>query len=74
MKYYVIYSSNGALQTASGKITEWENINQAIAKYHDVCKSLWNTAEVTDAFVQIIDSQLNQYGNYKESIHKESQE
>ena len=66
MKYYVIYVSNGALQV--DKITEWSNLDSAKAKFHDVCKTLWNAPDVKTASVKILDSQLDNVEGYKEFI------
>lgn len=66
MKYYVIYVSNGALQ--SDKITEWSDLDKAKAKFHDVCKTLWNAPDVVTASVKILDSQLDNVEDYKEFI------
>lgn len=66
MKYYVIYVSNGALQV--DKITEWSDLDSAKAKFHDVCKTLWNAPDVITASVKIFDSQLDVVGGYNEFI------
>ena len=66
MKYYVIYVSNGALQ--SDKITEWSDLDKAKAKFHDVCKTLWSAPDVVTASVKILDSQLDNVEDYKEFI------
>lgn len=66
MKYYVIYVSNEALQTE--QITEWSNLDSAKAKFHDVCKILWNAPDVSTASVKILDSQLDNVEGYKEFI------
>jgi hypothetical protein len=66
MKYYVIYVVNGALQV--DKITEWSNLDSAKAKFHDICKVLWNESTVLTASVKILDSQLDNVEDYKEFI------
>ncbi len=66
MKYYVIYVSNEALQIK--EITEWSNLDSAKAKFHDVCKTLWNAPDVVTASVKILDSQLDNVEDYKEFI------
>lgn len=71
MKYYVIYVSNGSLQV--DKITEWSTPEQALVKFHDVCKNLWNTPAVKKATVKILDEQLDTYQNYSEVIIHESE-
>ena len=72
MKYYVIYVVNGALQV--DKITEWNDINKAKSKFHDICKTLWNTESVKTADVKIFDSQLDVVEGYKEFISHETEE
>lgn len=69
MKYYVVYVSNGSLQL--DKTTEWTDLDKAKAKFHDICKVLWNTASVITATVKILDSQLDQVEDYKEYITHE---
>lgn len=66
MKYYVIYVVNGALQV--DKITEWDNLDGAKAKYFDVCKTLTNEKSVTKAVVKILDEQLDKVDKYEEVI------
>ena len=66
MKYYVIYVSNGALQLK--EVTEWDNLNSAKSKFHDVCKTLWAEPTVLTASVRILDSQLDTVEDYKEFI------
>ena len=73
MKYYVIYVSNGALQT--DKITEWSDLDKAKGKYHDICKALWNEPSVTKANVKILDEQLDIVPGYEETIvHEPAQQ
>ena len=65
MKYAVLKIVNGAFSIDS----EWnENINSAKVKYHDVCKVLWNSSDVSSATVEIIDSQGDVVPGYKEFI------
>lgn len=66
MNYYVIYVSNGALQLK--EVTEWDNLNSAKSKFHDVCKTLWAEPTVLTASVRILDSQLDTVEDYKEFI------
>ena len=68
MKYYVIYVANGNL--AINDITEHSSKEQAIAKWHDVCKLMWADASVESASVVILDTQLDVVDNYKEGIYK----
>ena len=72
MKYYVQFVSNGALQV--NQITEWGNVDSAKAKYHDVCKTLWNAQDVVRATVAILDSEFNVVDDYREIItHAQAQ-
>ena len=72
MKYYVIYVSNGAIQV--DKITEWDDISKAKAKFHSVCNALWSEKTVLKASVVILDEQLDIVEDYKEFItHPEPQ-
>ena len=72
MKYYVIYVSNGALQI--DKITEWSDLDKAKSKFHDICKTLWNTESVKTAEIKIFDSQLDVVEGYKEFISHQTEE
>ena len=71
MKYYVEFVSNGSLQV--NQITEWSEKDKAIAKYHDICKTLWNAQDVTRATVAILDSEFNVVDDYREVITHEAQ-
>ena len=66
MKYYVIYISNGALQT--NKITEHDTMESALVAFHDKCKTLWNTASVKTGCVAILDQSLNVADGKREYI------
>jgi hypothetical protein len=68
MKYYVIYVANGNL--AINNITEFTSLEDAKAKFHDVCKLMWSDASVESAFVAILDNQLDTVGGYKEAVIK----
>ncbi len=66
MKYYVIYVSNGALQV--DKITEHSTPEAALVKYHEVCRTLWNSKDVKKAVVRILDEQLDCWQSHVEVI------
>ncbi len=68
MKYYVLYVANGNL--AISEIAEYGTKEQAIAKYHDVCRLMWADASVQTASVVILDSYMNTVENYREDIRK----
>ena len=65
MKFAVIQCVNGNFTVVS---EHGENYQAAIVKFHDVCKNLWNAKDVERATVMIVDSNLNCYAGYKESI------
>ena len=68
MKYAIVKVINGNFSIDS----EWpDNLKGAKVKYHDVCKNLWNANEVLDAYVCIVDSQMDVVEQYKEYIHHE---
>lgn len=65
MNYAVIKIVNGNFSIDS----EWaNNLQGAIIKYHDVCKTLWNGQDVQTATVMIIDQQGDNAPGYKEFI------
>lgn len=65
MNYAVIKIVNGNFTIDS----EWvDNLQGAIVKYHDVCKTLWNGQDVQTATVMIIDQQGDNVPGYKEFI------
>lgn len=68
MKWYVIYVANGNI--AINQITEHGTLDQAKAKFHDVCRLMWSDASTNSAFVAILDNQMNQVGDYYEGIVK----
>ena len=68
MKYAILKVINGNFSIDS----EWnDNLQGAIVKFHDVCKTLWNAADVETATVQIIDNQGDVVQKYKEFIYHE---
>ena len=65
MKYAVLKIVNGNFLIDS----EWNDDTQgAIVKFHDVCKTLWNASDVTNATVEIIDQKGCIYKEYREFI------
>lgn len=65
MKYAILKIINGNFLTDS----EWgTDIQGAIIRFHDVCKTLWNTPDVVTATVEIIDQQGGVYNDYREFI------
>ena len=68
MKYAIIKCSNGTFTIDS----EWTDLTQAKVKFHDVCKTLWNSVDVLNAKVEIVDEQLNVVEDYKEFVNRET--
>ena len=66
MKYAIIQIVNGSLTIAAEGITD---IAFAKTKFHGICQTFWSAADVTSAFVMIVDEQLNCAEGYKEYIH-----
>ena len=68
MKYAILKIINGNFSIDS----EWDtNIQGAIVKFHDVCKTLWNTTDVETATVEVINQQGNIFNDYLEFITHE---
>ena len=69
MKYAIIKVVNGSyIIEAEG----YTSIEAAKVKFHDVCKALWNAADVISAYVMIVDEQLDAAEGYKEFIHHDA--
>lgn len=72
MKYAVIKVINGNyfVHTEGHK-----DLQSAIVSFHDVCKTLWNAADVVSAAVMIVDENLILVDKYQEFIsHPEEAE
>ena len=66
MKYAIVKVINGNFSIDS----EWtDNLKGAKVKFHDVAKTLWNAPDVLDAYVEIVDENLDCVEQYKEYIH-----
>lgn len=66
MKYSIIKVINGNFSVDS----EWgENLTGAKTAFHGVCQALWNAPDVTSAYVEIVDDQLDCVEGYKEFVH-----
>lgn len=66
MKYAIVKVINGNFSVDS----EWgENLTGAKTAFHGVCQALWNASDVIDAYVEIVDDQLDCVEGYKEFIH-----
>lgn len=69
MKYAIIKCINGNYFIHAEGITTLED---AKVKFHGLCQSLWNAADVITAHVMIADEQLDAVEGYKEFIHHEA--
>lgn len=68
MKYAIIECVNGNYFVRAEGITSLAN---AKTQYHGRCQTLWNSQDVTKAYVAIVDEQLDVVEGYKEYIHHE---
>lgn len=66
MTYAVIKVVNGSfIIDAEGYTT----VEAAKVRYHGLCQTLWNAPDILNAYVAIVDTQLDVVENYKEYIH-----
>lgn len=70
MKYAVIKVINGNYFIHSEGITE---LAAAKTQYHGLCQTLWNAQDVQEAYVEIINEQLECADGYKEYIHHKAE-
>jgi hypothetical protein len=66
MKYAIIKVINGAYSIHAEGFT---NVASAKVNYHGLCQILWNATDVVNAYVAIVDEQLDVVEGYKEYIH-----
>ena len=66
MKYAIIKCVNGVYTVHSEGITVLAN---AKTQYHGVCQMLWNAPDVLEAYVMIVNEQLDCVEGYKEYIY-----
>lgn len=69
MKYAIIKVINGNYFIHAEGITELAN---AKINFHGLCQTLWNAPDVLNAYVEIVDEQLDCVEGYKEYIHHEA--
>ena len=69
MKYAIVKVINGNYFIHAEGITEVENAKK---QFHGLCQTLWNAADVLNAYVMIADEQLDCVEGYKEYIHHEA--
>ena len=70
MKYAIIKIINGNYFVHAEGITE---LSAAKTQYHSLCQTLWNAPDVLNAYVMIVDEQLDVVEGYKEFIHHDPQ-
>ena len=69
MKYAIVKVINENFSIDS----EWtDNLNGAKTRFHGTCQTLWNAADVLNAYVMIVDEQLDCVEGYKEFVHHEA--
>ena len=70
MKYAIVKVTNGTYAVAEEGFTD---LNRAKSRFHTLCASLWNAADVETACVKLVDENLDVVeGDYKEFIdHRE---
>lgn len=68
MIYAIIKVINGNYFIHSEGIT---NLAGAKTQFHSLCTDLWNEPTVLNAYVMIVDEQLDCVDGYKEYIHHE---
>ena len=70
-KYYVMWISNGALQT--DKISEFDNVSSAKVKFANTWAALENEKTVISAVVVILDSKFEVVEGCKQFIQHEAE-
>lgn len=70
MKYSIIKCINGAFSVDS----EHGELTLAKVRFHAICQTLWNSADVKTAKIMIEDEQLNCVDDYREYIHHEPEQ
>lgn len=69
MIYAIIECVNDNYVVRAEGITSLAN---AKTQYHGRCQALWNATDVINAYVAIVDTQLDVVEGYKEYIHHEA--
>ena len=70
MKYSIIKCINSSFTVDS----EHNELTRAKVRFHAVCQTLWNSADVKTAKIMIEDEQLNCVEGYAEYIHHEPEQ
>lgn len=66
MKYAIVKVINGSYSIHAEGLADTAS---AKVVYHGLCQTLWNAADVINAYVMIVDEQLDVVEGYKEYIH-----
>lgn len=69
MTYAIIDCVNGVFTVRAEGI---QSIEAAKTQYHGRCQVLWNAPDVLNAYVMIVDTQLDVVEGCKEYIHHEA--
>ena len=69
MKLAIVKVINGNYFIHAEGITDVANAKK---QFHGLCQTLWNAADVLNAYVMIVDEQLDCVEGYKEFIHHEA--
>jgi len=70
MKYAIVKVVNGSYSIHAEGFT---NVSSAKISFHSLCQILWNANDVVNAYVAIVDEQLDVVEGYKEFIHHDAQ-
>lgn len=70
MTYAIIDVVNGSFAIRAEGI---KTLEAAKTQYHGRCQVLWNASDVLNAYVMIVDNQLDVVEGYKEFIHHDPQ-
>lgn len=66
MKYAILKCINGNYFVHAESMTD---LSTAKTAFHGLCQTLWNASDVLNAYVMIVDEQLDCVEGYKEFIH-----
>ena len=69
MKYAIVKVINGSYSIHAEGFTA---VASAKMNYHGLCQTLWNASDVINAYVAIVDEQLDVVEGFKEYIHHDA--
>lgn len=69
MKFAIVKVINGNYFIHAEGITALAN---AKTQFHGLCQTLWNAPDVLNAYVEIVDENLDVVEGYKEYIHHDA--